>query len=73
MRAVGDRLFEAPILRGLALTHSAQGRFGEAIACLEQSLALARATGDQDAEAYASYGLGEVRRQQGRLERLPAT
>ena len=32
------------------------------------SLALARATGDRTAEAYVSYGLGEVRRRQGRLE-----
>ena len=50
-----------------------QGCLEDAGSCLEQSLALARATGDHAAEAYASYGLGEVRRQQGRLERLPAT
>jgi hypothetical protein len=45
-----------------------QGCLEDAGSCLEQSLALARATGDHASEAYASYGLGEVRRQQGRLE-----
>jgi tetratricopeptide (TPR) repeat protein len=40
----------------------------EATGCLEQSLTLARATGDRGAEAYALCTLGDLLRQQGRLK-----
>jgi tetratricopeptide (TPR) repeat protein len=68
IRAIGDRSWERPILRLLGLAHSAQGRFGEAMVCLEQSLALGRAGGDRHGEAYGLQSLGEVYGRQGRLE-----
>ena len=55
-------------MNNLGITEARLGRFQHAAAHLEQALALSRDTGDQDGEARALQGLGEVSLRQGRHE-----
>jgi uncharacterized protein HemY len=68
MRATGDRSWEAPILCCLGVAQGRQGRFEQAIACLEQSQVLARSSGDRQGQAHVLQSLGGVHHRQGRFQ-----
>jgi tetratricopeptide (TPR) repeat protein len=55
-------------LAALGVAHGRQGRFEEAVTCLEQSQVLARATGDRLGEVYVLQSFGEVLHRQGRVQ-----
>src|SRR3989442_7149943 len=62
------RLGGGQTLNSLGRVYNNQGRWEEAIACHEQSLAICRQLGDRHGEAQALTNLGNVYQNQGRWE-----